>query len=1423
MRSKLVAILVVFMMVLNPIQVLATTDHSNDIGIPVIEKEEKPKVLIIIDTNDISFSCTNYSITDNYCPRGYCYGWWYYRWCYGYGCGSGGTRGERDPAYWDIFADAVQKLGYILIQVNGKPMWVLGTPELYTWNGAEIPACADGWPELSDLMEADVVIVVDGKQQTNEWDGCPGTPDRLPSPCASYLDVDMPRAFIHTLVTYLERGGNLFIESEDFGSGPENVSTSYYYCYQSWWYSRCGGEVFGHRGQYTRYGNMQEWPGEDQGFGDDGAYDPPQPIRDHSSPRAAFDLVHADYFKYICMRQNRQWPCDSELDWQFGDTGCYAFYADRNGNGQIDYDQSVDSDLVFSPVEYTITDAGRDHPVVVGYDPPHTTLPDKFMDSWEDGNGNGEFDWASPSVFDDCYDLNIGFPIPGSPPFTDYAVRIQPHPDAMKADFGGIALYRSDAWKVDVYFDEWDSILETFGSDGMRDSYGWTDAVIVHEGSGRIVFVPYMVAYWENDDENWQNNYSYWEAQGDPHGVRDQFIRNAIWWLAGSRGPYPPEVEKPLLSIAIYNPDQDLDGKYGEGIYGDSFGDDPKGDYDNDGNPDEDLDGEIDEDPGLDDDKDGRIDEDPINGQDDDLDGEIDEDPFFHAMENPVPKFYPSVELVTPYCNSTQIGHGNITEGKLRISSWAGYAMPGETVKYCLALRNYSERQVKVRLIIEGIPQTIDQIDNDGDGQFGEDPIDGIDNDSDTLVDEDPIDQIDNDSDGQINEDLPDGLDNDGDGLIDEDPIDGVIWNDEDLDWQDTNGNGVMDPDDQGLNEDPGDWYETVVLGNNRDQDYDCQIDEDPDEQEINNDQEDCSLKRALRGCPANEPRCWCYCEDPPGDYDPYPGGDSVFNDDCDFYVDLDNSGAYTPGIDPLYYNEFLYGTIGCDNPVQLFTGDIGTVWFNINGAPDPPAGTYTAMPLIDEDPCEVMDQDGDCQDQIEGNQGRPFVLDTMDDDPSLEELDCVDEDPCESSDDDSDLVDDDLDGLINEDPRDGFDNDLDGLIDEDLGGYWTGGACKPMGEDEDPPNVYFSGCMPRGAAAVQMVPQGHVLLLKTAYYGRRLQDIMADIIDNEFPFVTYDRRDTYYNWGNRIPSPSELEQYDAVFVIGDGYGYWYCNENDELYQYWQNGGNVWVEVAELGYLQQFFGCVQPGSGETDPFWTDVLRADFYYDTGSGTINYRVVNPTHPLMQGLPSTWSGYSYWPDCSREINGGVKLVEDTNRCSSPSNAALIAWDGNPPSTGHRTQASIFIPYSITYSSWACSGEICWPRSVIEQLFRNAIHFFLDAPMQAAGGVGVGIVEQGEMLLPNTQEKVPYVDVVINPDDWEQLGIFITVPQLEEPGKTYEFMARMWVQDFDDDGDEATGEDPPGCFNPDDDCDGQNDEDGPEDDDGDGRVDEV
>jgi hypothetical protein len=32
---------------------------------------------------------------------------------------------------------------------------------------------------------------------------------------------------------------------------------------------------------------------------------------------------------------------------------------------------------------------------------------------------------------------------------------------------------------------------------------------------------------------------------------------------------------------------------------------------------------------------------------------------------------------------------------------------------------------------------TIDQVDNDGDGWFGEDPVDGIDNDGDTLTDED--------------------------------------------------------------------------------------------------------------------------------------------------------------------------------------------------------------------------------------------------------------------------------------------------------------------------------------------------------------------------------------------------------------------------------------------------------------------------------------------------------------------------------------------------------------------------------------------------------------------------------------------------------------------------------------------------------------
>jgi hypothetical protein len=37
---------------------------------------------------------------------------------------------------------------------------------------------------------------------------------------------------------------------------------------------------------------------------------------------------------------------------------------------------------------------------------------------------------------------------------------------------------------------------------------------------------------------------------------------------------------------------------------------------------------------------------------------------------------------------------------------------------------------------------TIDQVDNDGDGWFGEDPVDGSDNDGDTLIDEDPIDVV---------------------------------------------------------------------------------------------------------------------------------------------------------------------------------------------------------------------------------------------------------------------------------------------------------------------------------------------------------------------------------------------------------------------------------------------------------------------------------------------------------------------------------------------------------------------------------------------------------------------------------------------------------------------------------------------------------
>ena len=54
-----------------------------------------------------------------------------------------------------------------------------------------------------------------------------------------------------------------------------------------------------------------------------------------------------------------------------------------------------------------------------------------------------------------------------------------------------------------------------------------------------------------------------------------------------------------------------------------------------------------------------------------------------------------------------------------------------------------------------------EQIDNDGDGLFGEDPIDGEDNDVDGEIDEDPVEvEIDNDQDGQFSEDdvdCPDG------------------------------------------------------------------------------------------------------------------------------------------------------------------------------------------------------------------------------------------------------------------------------------------------------------------------------------------------------------------------------------------------------------------------------------------------------------------------------------------------------------------------------------------------------------------------------------------------------------------------------------------------------------------------------------------
>ena len=91
--------------------------------------------------------------------------------------------------------------------------------------------------------------------------------------------------------------------------------------------------------------------------------------------------------------------------------------------------------------------------------------------------------------------------------------------------------------------------------------------------------------------------------------------------------------------------------------------------------------------------------------------------------------------------------------------------------------------QVYINVISSGPPITVEkdyrytnvcfEKDNDGDGEFNEDPSEQIDNDGDGLFGEDPIDGIDNDGDELTDEDPVEvEIDNDLDGLFSEDPVD---------------------------------------------------------------------------------------------------------------------------------------------------------------------------------------------------------------------------------------------------------------------------------------------------------------------------------------------------------------------------------------------------------------------------------------------------------------------------------------------------------------------------------------------------------------------------------------------------------------------------------------------------------------------------
>ncbi len=286
---------------------------------------------------------------------------------------------------------------------------------------------------------------------------------------------------------------------------------------------------------------------------------------------------------------------------------------------------------------------------------------------------------------------------------------------------------------------------------------------------------------------------------------------------------------------------------------------------------------------------------------------------------------------------------------------------------------------------------------------------------------------VDDDGDGLVDEDGPDGtwVNNDGDYFINEDP-------------QDDDGDGLVDEDPVNGVDDDGDFYVDEDPAQGVDEDSDGLVDEDPingadDDGDGLVDEDPAGIDNDWDGLVDEDPVELGVDNDGDGLVDEDPAGidndgDGLVNEDP-----YDDDGDGRLNEDPMNYG---------DNDGDGNTDEDGMSDDASCGLPDLDGDRFWWYDNDDGD--FFIDEDG----ITPGVDGYPGVDDDgdglVDEDPAGCDNDgdgLVNEDPAPGEDDDGDGIadedpipyfDEDNDGLVDEDPINGADDDGDGLVDED-------------------------------------------------------------------------------------------------------------------------------------------------------------------------------------------------------------------------------------------------------------------------------------------------------------------------------------------------------------------------------------------------------